>query len=89
MKIDRTFIRALPDSTSDTGVIRAVIAISRNLNMDSLAEGIETTQQLQWLRESGCRYGQGFLFSHAVEPAAAPSFVGRALASPAQTKASE
>jgi len=89
VKIDRTFIRALPDSTSDTGVIRAVIAISRNLNMDSLAEGIETTQQLQWLRESGCRYGQGFLFSHAVEPAAAPSFVGRALASPAQTKASE
>ena len=84
VKIDRTFIRALPDSTSDTGVIRAVIAISRNLNMDSLAEGIETTQQLLWLRESGCRYGQGFLFSHAVEPSAAAAFVGRTLTTPSQ-----
>ena len=84
MKIDRTFIRALPDSTSDTGVIRAVISISRNLNMDSLAEGIETTQQLLWLRESGCRYGQGFLFSHAVEPSAAAAFVGRTLTTPSQ-----
>ncbi len=84
VKIDRTFIRALPDSTSDTGVIRAVISISRNLNMDSLAEGIETTQQLLWLRESGCRYGQGFLFSHAVEPSAAAAFVGRTLTTPSQ-----
>ena len=89
VKIDRTFIRALPDSTSDTGVIRAVIAISRDLNMDSLAEGIETTQQLSWLRESGCRYGQGFLFSHAVEPSAAAAFVGRTLTQHAQAKASE
>jgi len=89
VKIDRAFIRALPDSTSDTGVIRAVIAISRNLNMDSLAEGIETTQQLSWLRESGCRYGQGFLFSHAVEPSAAAAFVGRTLTQHAQAGASE
>ena len=79
VKIDRMFTRALPESAGDMGVIRAVIAVSRELGMLPLAEGIETLPQLSWLRENGCLYGQGYLLSRPVDPSVAEAFVGRVL----------
>lgn len=70
IKIDRAFIRDLENDEADIGLTRATIAMSEGLGMKALAEGIETPQQLEILRELGCHYGQGYLFGRPVDAAA-------------------
>ena len=61
IKIDRSFIRDLgtPDSTA---IVRAITGLGRTLGMRTLAEGVETNEQLAWLRAEGCSEAQGYLF---------------------------
>jgi len=66
LKIDRTFIRNLPDSTGDAAIVRAIISLGHDLGMQVVAEGIESEQQLEFLYENGCNLGQGFFFSHSI-----------------------
>ncbi|MCH8877956.1 MAG: EAL domain-containing protein [Chloroflexi bacterium] len=47
-------------------IVRTIVNLAHNLNMDVIAEGIETESQLDRLKALGCEYGQGFLFSKAV-----------------------
>ena len=61
LKIDRAFVRDLPDDQSDVAISRAVVALGRNLNMEVLAEGVETLAQQVFLAESGCHILQGYL----------------------------
>ncbi len=68
LKIDRAFVKDLPGSIEEGRVTTAVIQLAENLGLTSLAEGIETEEQLTFLRDNGCRLGQGFLFSPAVPP---------------------
>lgn len=63
IKIDQTFIRHLVLESSDATIVRAIISLSRNLGMDAIAEGIETNMQRDFLRDEGCKFGQGYLFS--------------------------
>jgi diguanylate cyclase (GGDEF)-like protein/PAS domain S-box-containing protein len=63
IKIDQTFIRHLVLESSDASIVRAIITLSRSLGMDVIAEGIETTAQRDFLRDEGCKIGQGYLFS--------------------------
>jgi diguanylate cyclase (GGDEF)-like protein/PAS domain S-box-containing protein len=63
IKIDQTFIRKLVINSSDAIIVRAMIALAGSLGVAILAEGIETTMQRDFLRDEGCRAGQGFLFS--------------------------
>ena len=69
LKIDQSFVRGLSDDLNDREITATIIAMSRILKLDVLAEGVETEQQLHFLREQGCDYYQGFLF-HRPEPAA-------------------
>jgi diguanylate cyclase (GGDEF)-like protein/PAS domain S-box-containing protein len=62
LKIDREFIRNLPDSRDDAALVSAMIAMSHSLNIKVVAEGAETPGQLDFLRERGCDAVQGFLF---------------------------
>ncbi|MEJ2688321.1 MAG: EAL domain-containing protein, partial [Gammaproteobacteria bacterium] len=62
LKIDREFIRHLPDSRDDAALVSAMIAMSHSLNVKVVAEGVETAEQLDFLRERGCDAVQGFLF---------------------------
>ncbi|MEO8456206.1 MAG: EAL domain-containing protein [Chloroflexota bacterium] len=64
VKIDRSFVSGIGLHSEDRAVITAIIALARSLHLDVIAEGIETAEQLDFLRESGCRKGQGFLFAH-------------------------
>ena len=63
LQIDRSFIRRMEESRDGAELIRAVIALGRALGMKVIAEGIETTGQLDMLKELDCTYGQGFLFA--------------------------
>jgi EAL domain-containing protein (putative c-di-GMP-specific phosphodiesterase class I) len=63
LKIDRSFIDGLGRDSHDTAIVEAVIGLAKVLDLDVVAEGVETQSQLELLREMGCRSGQGFLFS--------------------------
>lgn len=69
LKIDRSFIKDLPDSESDSQITLAIIAMAKALGLEVIAEGIELTAQRQFLLEAGCDTGQGFLVSPALPSA--------------------
>ncbi len=63
IKIDRAFVSDIPDSADDRAIAAAVIAMAHELNLEVVAEGVETPEQLHFLTDHDCEYGQGFLFS--------------------------
>ena len=64
LKIDRSFVNRLQDSThSDKGVVAAIIAMGQNLGLTTVAEGVETNEQRELLSALGCELGQGYLFA--------------------------
>lgn len=68
LKIDQSFIRGIATDTDDQAIVRAVIAMGHNLRLKILAEGVETNEQLEFLREHECDEMQGFLYSQPVPP---------------------
>lgn len=68
IKIDRSFIEGLPDDAEDEAIVNAVLAMGRSMNIPVLAEGVETVEQLDTLRERGCDEIQGFLLGRPVPP---------------------
>jgi diguanylate cyclase (GGDEF)-like protein/PAS domain S-box-containing protein len=63
LKIDRSFVRDIATDASDHAIVSAIVAMARSLNIQVVAEGIETWQQLEILRNMGCTFAQGFLFA--------------------------
>jgi EAL domain-containing protein (putative c-di-GMP-specific phosphodiesterase class I) len=66
IKIDRSFVSPSHESVHNDTLLQTIVSLGQKLNMTVLAEGIETKQQLDRLRELGCDLGQGFLFAPAV-----------------------
>jgi EAL domain-containing protein (putative c-di-GMP-specific phosphodiesterase class I) len=66
LKIDRSFLIDLTENSSSRAIVSSMVFLARNLDMVTVAEGVETTDQLRILREEGCDYYQGFLFSRPV-----------------------
>jgi EAL domain-containing protein (putative c-di-GMP-specific phosphodiesterase class I) len=66
LKIDRSFVRDLPESEHASKLVSSVVQLAHTLGLEPLAEGVETEAQRQFLLEHDCRYGQGFLFSRPV-----------------------
>ena len=69
LKVDRSFVDGLGTEPRDTAITEAIIAMSRALSLDVVAEGVETADQVRELSRLGCGLAQGFHFSRAV-PAA-------------------
>ena len=67
IKIDRDFVRGLPNSRADQAIVSAVLSFGRALDMEVVAEGVETQQHVDALRELGCEYAQGFFFHRPME----------------------
>ncbi len=66
LKIDQSFVREIPENTDDMAIADAVIAMGNSLNLDVIAEGVETEVQADFLREHQCEQAQGYLYSKPV-----------------------
>ena len=66
IKIDRAFVSDLPGNKDDAAIVRAILAMAKQLNLKVVAEGIETEEQLSFLQQRSCCIGQGYLFSKPV-----------------------
>jgi diguanylate cyclase (GGDEF)-like protein/PAS domain S-box-containing protein len=62
LKVDRSFVKGLPDDSDDAAIVRAIIALGRNLGLRVLAEGVESAEQLAFLRDNDCDELQGYYF---------------------------
>jgi diguanylate cyclase (GGDEF)-like protein/PAS domain S-box-containing protein len=69
LKIDQSFVRDMENNDTDRAIAEAIIVMAHKLGYKVIAEGIETHGQRRLLLETGCDYGQGYLFSKAISPA--------------------
>lgn len=67
LKIDRSFITGLPGSGNDAAITEAMLAMSKSLGLTTIAEGIETEAQHEFLLRAGCNEGQGYLYSYPLK----------------------
>ena len=77
LKIDRLFVKDLTGNTNDATIAASVIALAQSMNIGVIAEGVETEEQLRFLKAKGCRQGQGFLFSLPLPEAQLTSLLDR------------
>jgi diguanylate cyclase (GGDEF)-like protein/PAS domain S-box-containing protein len=75
LKIDRSFIHDVIHNPGDETIIKAIIAMAQSLKVDTIAEGVETLEQLQFLRDNGCHTAQGFLLSKPFLASELPRFL--------------
>ncbi|KAF3890386.1 MULTISPECIES: two-component system response regulator [Nostocales] len=66
LKIDRSFIRQIAVGSKNSDIVRTIVNLARSLELDVIAEGVETEEQFIHLRSLGCEYGQGYFFSKAL-----------------------
>ncbi len=66
LKIDRSFVIRMHEASENEAIVKTIIALSHNLNMNVVAEGIEAAKQATQLKNWGCEYGQGYFFSKPV-----------------------
>jgi EAL domain-containing protein (putative c-di-GMP-specific phosphodiesterase class I) len=67
LKIDRAFVIGVPADPNDCAIAQAIVTLGKQLRQEIVAEGVETTEQMRFLRGLGCDQLQGFLFSPPVE----------------------
>ena len=77
LKIDQTFIHDLGRDPSDDAIVEASISMARKLGLDTVAEGVETAEQLDFLRERGCRLVQGYYLGRPVPEAEFSALITR------------
>lgn len=74
LKIDRSFVSRM-DGNGNAEIVQTIILLAHNLGMEVVAEGVETEEQLRQLKQLKCNYGQGYLFSVAVDAQAAARLI--------------
>ncbi len=66
LKIDQSFIQGLPDDKEDVGIVKAIIALAKSLDLELIAEGVETDAQKEFLLSNGCKHIQGYYYGEPV-----------------------
>ncbi len=67
LKIDRSFVSRIGSDNEGSEIVRTILTLAHNFNMDVVAEGVETPQQMLYLKELGCEYGQGYFMSKPMD----------------------
>ncbi|HEX2802872.1 MAG TPA: EAL domain-containing protein [Sphingomicrobium sp.] len=68
VKIDRLFVKDLPNAHDSCVIVKAIVELAHGLGLQATAEGVETAEQLRFLRSTGCDVAQGFLIAEPLEP---------------------
>jgi diguanylate cyclase len=79
LKIDQSFVRNITTDADDASIVSAVISMGKSLHMRVVAEGVETQEQLAFLREQSCLYGQGYYFSQPLVAEEITQLLGRSV----------
>jgi diguanylate cyclase (GGDEF)-like protein len=82
IKIDKSFVREMPNRADCAAIVCAITSLGRELNMVTTAEGVETEEQLELVRAAGCKLAQGFLFSRPCPLSQLKFTTARAVAPP-------
>jgi diguanylate cyclase (GGDEF)-like protein len=82
LKIDRSFVDGIGRNPDDTAIVRALIGLGSSLGIETVAEGIETTEQAEFVTSHGCDVGQGFLYSAARSADHVPAMIAHFAKSP-------
>lgn len=77
LKIDRSFIMKMDEDEKSGAIVKTILMLGENLNIEVVAEGIETVTQLEKLRSLGCKAGQGYLFSRPIDAATAEEYLAQ------------
>jgi EAL domain-containing protein (putative c-di-GMP-specific phosphodiesterase class I) len=75
LKVDRSFIKDVPEDEDATAILRAIVKMAESLRIGVVAEGVETATQLDFLREVRCEQAQGYYFSRPVIASLVPDLV--------------
>jgi EAL domain-containing protein (putative c-di-GMP-specific phosphodiesterase class I) len=86
LKIDQSFVRNIVENQRDASIAQTVIALAHNLGLRVLAEGVETQDQLDFLREHGCEEIQGYIVSKPLPPDQFVPFVSKHIATGAGSR---
>ena len=84
LKIDQSFVRGLPQDDENAAIVSAVVKMAIALNIQVVAEGVETEAQAEFLRSCGCHILQGYLLGHPLSPIQFVDFMARRAPEPAQ-----
>jgi len=76
LKIDRSFISDIPHDTNDTAITQAIIVMAEQLGLEIIAEGVETSEQAEFLLSNHCKQAQGYLYSKPLTANDATAFLG-------------
>jgi EAL domain-containing protein (putative c-di-GMP-specific phosphodiesterase class I) len=75
IKIDQSFVKGIPDDADSRAIVHAMLAVARHFKLKVVAEGIETSEQGEYLRALGCEFAQGFFFSRPLAAGAVLDFL--------------
>lgn len=80
IKVDRSFVRDIVNDPDDAAIVDAIVAMAHSLKLNVIAEGVETIDQLEFLRQRKCQQAQGYYFAKPLDPAQFESFMAQGTA---------